>query len=460
MIKLKVLLPTAALRGILPDALVTVVSVQWFVSEALKLTYKTPTGKVANELIYRHDKPRLDLVEQGRPWSFDGDGALFRLVSEAQRIRLAHLLDPVLAVHTSVVEPLPHQITAVYESMLPRQPLRFLLADDPGAGKKIMAGLLIYCTLPLRGKCMDIFRGVVGSPGRCPGLVCCAPTGQMHEHLFAPLSLSRRVVLGLCVAPFGAGSSRRDDLAIPPSRVRHRRTRLESGKRLNISQDLGDGPTTNVGRHGPRVEKRRARQNGQGRLLSDPDGLAVVRGDHPAPRFGDRQARRLAVGTEMRGVLHEERLLVRARRLARRQQTRVQVRRQVDRRSDERAWPSGIMLPNELNLGPHGVREVPDVAGGSENLIYLSGRQQVDHAAGVDDGWRWRASFPTHRVSPSRDCGKSILSVRFSPDGSTSWLVNVWATVSRAVAISHRRYDARSVSPSSPRSNAQTARYL
>ena len=78
----------------------------------------------------------------GRPWSFDGDGALFRLVSEAQRIRLAHLFDPVLAVHTSVVEPLPHQITAVYEAMLPRQPLRFLLADDPGAGKTIMAGLL------------------------------------------------------------------------------------------------------------------------------------------------------------------------------------------------------------------------------------------------------------------------------------------------------------------------------
>ncbi len=75
--------------------------------------------------------------------SFDGDGHQFRLISEAHRIRLAHLFDPVLAVHTSVVEPLPHQITAVYESMLPRQPLRFLLADDPGAGKTIMAGLLI-----------------------------------------------------------------------------------------------------------------------------------------------------------------------------------------------------------------------------------------------------------------------------------------------------------------------------
>ena len=101
------------------------------------------------------------IVEQGRPWSFDGDGALFRLVSEAYRIRLAHLFDPVLAVHTSLVEPLPHQITAVYEAMLPRQPLRFLLADDPGAGKTIMAGLLMK-ELVARG---DLRRCLVVCPG-------------------------------------------------------------------------------------------------------------------------------------------------------------------------------------------------------------------------------------------------------------------------------------------------------
>ena len=58
-------------------------------------------------------------------------------------MRLAHLFDPLWAIHTSVVDPLPHQITSVYDAMLPRQPLRFLLADDPGAGKTIMAGLLI-----------------------------------------------------------------------------------------------------------------------------------------------------------------------------------------------------------------------------------------------------------------------------------------------------------------------------
>lgn len=161
MSKLEDLLPTAAVRGVLPDELVTVVSVQWFGSEALELTYKTSLGRVANELLYRHDEPRIEVVENGRPWSFDGDGALFRLVSEAQRIRLAHLFDPVLAVHTSIVDPLPHQITAVYESMLPRQPLRFLLADDPGAGKTIMAGLLIK-ELIARG---DLQRCLIVCPG-------------------------------------------------------------------------------------------------------------------------------------------------------------------------------------------------------------------------------------------------------------------------------------------------------
>jgi SNF2 family DNA or RNA helicase len=160
-IRLEDLQPNAAVRGILPDALVTVVSVQWFGSQALELTYKTPAGAPGNVLLYREDEARLDLVEQGRPWSFDGDGALFRLVAEAQRIRLAHLFDPLLAVHTSDIQPLPHQITAVYETMLPRLPLRLVLADDPGAGKTIMAGLLMK-EMIVRG---DLQRCLVVCPG-------------------------------------------------------------------------------------------------------------------------------------------------------------------------------------------------------------------------------------------------------------------------------------------------------
>src|SRR5271165_2766139 len=153
--------PNSSIRGVLPGGIVTVVSVQRFGSDAIELTYKDAAGKVGNELLYRDREADIEVVEEGRPWSFDGDGALFRLVSEAQRIHLAHLFDPVLAVHTSVFEPLPHQITAVYESMLPRQPLRFLLADDPGAGKTIMAGLLIK-ELIARG---DLQRCLVVCPG-------------------------------------------------------------------------------------------------------------------------------------------------------------------------------------------------------------------------------------------------------------------------------------------------------
>ena len=82
--------PNASVQGVLPNCLVTVVSTQWFGSEALELTYKDPGGKVANELLYRHDEPRIEVAAQGRPWSFDGNGYQFRLVSEAHRIRLAH----------------------------------------------------------------------------------------------------------------------------------------------------------------------------------------------------------------------------------------------------------------------------------------------------------------------------------------------------------------------------------
>jgi superfamily II DNA or RNA helicase len=159
--KLEDLKPNATVRGILPERPVTVVGTQWYGTSAVELTYKDGDGKVGNTLLYRTNEADLSIVEEGRPWSFDADGNQFRLVSEANRIRLAHLFDPVLAVHTSDVEPLPHQITAVYEEMLPRQPLRFLLADDPGAGKTIMAGLLMK-ELIARG---DLQRCLVVCPG-------------------------------------------------------------------------------------------------------------------------------------------------------------------------------------------------------------------------------------------------------------------------------------------------------
>ena len=110
---------------------------------ALQLIYRTPDGGMKERLLGSADEASISVATVERPFSFDGDGAAFQLACEAKRIDLAFLFDPMMAVHTSNVEPLPHQITAVYESMLPRQPLRFLLADDPGAGKTIMAGLYI-----------------------------------------------------------------------------------------------------------------------------------------------------------------------------------------------------------------------------------------------------------------------------------------------------------------------------
>lgn len=159
--KLEQIQPEAILRGVRADSTVIVVSVEWHGSDALTLVFRGSDARIDETLLYRDDECRLEVVEAGRPWSFDGNGELFRLVSEAHRIRLAHLFDPVLAVHTSRVDPLPHQITAVYESMLPRQPLRFLLADDPGSGKTIMAGLLIK-ELIVRG---DLKRCLIVCPG-------------------------------------------------------------------------------------------------------------------------------------------------------------------------------------------------------------------------------------------------------------------------------------------------------
>ena len=151
----------AVIKGILPDRTVTVVDVKWFGDSVVELTYKDNTGRLGSELLYRDREALLEEAAAGRPWSFNGDGELLRLVSEARRIRLAHLFDPHLAVHTSDVDPLPHQITAVYGEMLPRQPLRFLLADDPGAGKTIMTGLLIK-ELIARG---DLARCLIVCPG-------------------------------------------------------------------------------------------------------------------------------------------------------------------------------------------------------------------------------------------------------------------------------------------------------
>lgn len=171
------LTPGARVTGLVPGEVVEVIAARWAGSRSVVLTYRTASGRVDEQVVYRAAESSLSIGEAGRAWSFDGDGGLFRLTAEARRIRLAYLFDPRLAVHLSLIEPLPHQILAVYNDMLPRQPLRFCLADDPGAGKTIMAGLYIK-ELMLRG---DLQRCLIVAPG---GLVA-----QWQDELSEKFSL-------------------------------------------------------------------------------------------------------------------------------------------------------------------------------------------------------------------------------------------------------------------------------
>ena len=160
MAKLEQLTKDSSVVGIAAEGPVTIIDAKWH-GDVLEAVYRDIAGKLSSELLYRDREPGLKIVSEGTAWDLDADGALLRLVSEAYRIRLAYLFDPMMAVHSSRVDPLPHQITAVYGEMLKRQPLRFLLADDPGAGKTIMAGLLIK-ELLIRG---DLRRCLIVAPG-------------------------------------------------------------------------------------------------------------------------------------------------------------------------------------------------------------------------------------------------------------------------------------------------------
>ncbi len=141
--KLEEITAGLSLSGVEPTQIVSVLATVPLGDGALQLIYRTPDGGMKERLLGSADAASISVATVERPFSFDGDGAAFQLACEAKRIDLAFLFDPMMAVHTSNVEALPHQITGVYESMLPCQPLRFLLADDPGAGKTIMAGLYI-----------------------------------------------------------------------------------------------------------------------------------------------------------------------------------------------------------------------------------------------------------------------------------------------------------------------------
>ena len=119
--KLEYLVSGAIVDGIEPGGPVTVVSADWHGDQAITLTYRDAANQPREQLLYRIDEGTFTVKEgTRRAWSFDGDGHMFRLAAEARRIKLAHLFDPYLALTSSEVDPLPHQIEAVYGEMLPR----------------------------------------------------------------------------------------------------------------------------------------------------------------------------------------------------------------------------------------------------------------------------------------------------------------------------------------------------
>ena len=106
------------------------------------------TGKVHQPILKEDQVAQLEVSSEKEP--FDGDPVKFRLGIEALRLGLAYEYDPYFSLSIARVDPLPHQLEAVYDYFLKLPRIRFLLADDPGAGKTIMAGLLIK-ELKVRG---------------------------------------------------------------------------------------------------------------------------------------------------------------------------------------------------------------------------------------------------------------------------------------------------------------------
>src|SRR5450756_2303528 len=115
---------------------------------------------------------------------FSTDPEIVRTVVEGERLGYGHLFNPAFATETSLIDPLPHQRIAVYERMLPQPRLRFLLADDAGAGKTIMTGLYVREMLSRR-----LIRRVLIVPPA--GLV-----GNWERELRTLFNLSFTIVLG------------------------------------------------------------------------------------------------------------------------------------------------------------------------------------------------------------------------------------------------------------------------
>ena len=101
------------------------------------------SGKHSSRILTAEQIDALEILTNEGEFNFKGNPEKFVLFAEAERIKSAYQFDPLFAINCSVVDPLPHQVEAVYKFLLPQPKIRFLLADDTGAGKTIMTGLLL-----------------------------------------------------------------------------------------------------------------------------------------------------------------------------------------------------------------------------------------------------------------------------------------------------------------------------
>ena len=136
------------LRGLIFPEPVQVIVVN-AMGDAVKLFAKgLNTSRVYEPILTPENIAALESTPETQP--FDGDPQRFRRAVEAMRLALAFEYDPYFSLFIARVDPLPHQLEAVYQYFMALPRIRFLLADDPGAGKTIMAGLLLK-ELKIRG---------------------------------------------------------------------------------------------------------------------------------------------------------------------------------------------------------------------------------------------------------------------------------------------------------------------
>ena len=140
MTALEAVMSSAMVQGVVPRHPVRLLPVDRIGSRAIDLACHEPAGGVRDTKFNRDDEARLNIETDGCGWSIGGEGELLSPVTEANRVAPVQHFDPFLVIHTSPVDSLPRQVSAVYGSMLSRQPLYVLLADDTGPGKTIMAG--------------------------------------------------------------------------------------------------------------------------------------------------------------------------------------------------------------------------------------------------------------------------------------------------------------------------------